>query len=60
MPDRKERPLRQLVFDFLGVSKVETFSDLVDKWESFVTITSTEVRTHLNKHLTPELDAFEE
>jgi hypothetical protein len=60
MPDRKERPLKQLVFDFLGVSKVETFSDLVDKWEHFVTITSTEVRTHLNKHLTPELDAFEE
>ena len=60
MPDRKEKPFRQLVFDFLGVSKVETFSDLVDKWENFVTITSTEVRTHLNKHLTPELDAFEE
>lgn len=60
MPDRKEKPFRQLVFDFLGVSKVETFSDLVDKWEAFVTITSTEVRTHLNKHLTPELDAFEE
>lgn len=60
MPDRKEKPIRQMVFDFLGVSKVETFSDLVNKWEQFVTITSTEIRTHLNKHLTPELDAYGE
>jgi|TARA_R110002096_G_scaffold74947_4_gene177369 hypothetical protein len=53
--------MKQIVFDFVGLaSKVNSFDDLVAQWGKFITITSLQVRNVVNKHVSPQLDAFEE